>query len=75
MKTIEVTVTITPDGKLTAPAPPDILPGEHRAVVVIEEKLVAKKERQPLKFSAYPVGLVSETMTFRREDIYGDDGR
>lgn len=29
--------------------------------------------REPLRFSAYPVGLVAEDFTFRREDLY-DDG-
>lgn len=27
---------------------------------------------EPLRFSAYPVGLISDDFTFRREDLYGD---
>lgn len=78
MKTIETTVTVTADGKLTVQLPPDVPPGEHQIVLVIDEKLlpeksVTKENRPLLKFSAYPVGLVSESFTFRREDLYGDD--
>jgi len=78
MRTIETTATVTPGGTLTMQIPPDIQPGEHRVVVVIEERPVApetKEERLPLKFAAYPVGLAAEDFTFRREDLYGDDGR
>jgi hypothetical protein len=38
---------------------------------LIEEE-AADKERPPLRFSAYPVGLLSDAFTFRREDLYGD---
>ncbi len=46
--------------------------GEHQ-VVVIDEKTITKEKRSPLKFSAYPVGLVSESLTFPREDLYAND--
>ena len=48
-------------------------PGEHRVVVVVDAEY-EQGERPPLKFSAYPVAPTSQT-TFRREDIYDDDGR
>jgi len=75
MKTIETTVLVTPEGTVTLQLPEDIPPGEHRIVVVIDEQPISKKKQPPLKFSAYPVGLVADDMTFRREDIYGDWGR
>ncbi|MSS69911.1 MAG: hypothetical protein EXS64_00325 [Candidatus Latescibacteria bacterium] len=74
MRTVETTATVMADGTLTAQVPPDIPPGEHQVVLVIDEKSLTKKERLSLKFSAYPVGLISEDSTFRREDLY-DDGR
>lgn len=78
MKAIETIATVTADGKITVQLPPDIPAGEHQVVVVIDEKLLVEKsqkkeKRQPLKFSAYPIGLVSESVTFRREDLYADD--
>ncbi|MBD6614384.1 hypothetical protein FNW02_00465 [Komarekiella sp. 'clone 1'] len=78
MKSIETIATVTKDGKITAQLPLDIPEGEHQVVIVIDEKpLLEKAERKdqklPLKFSAYPVGLVSESLTFRREDLYAND--
>ena len=78
MKSIETIATVTKDGKITVQLPLDIPAGEHHVVIVIEEKsLIEKAESQekkaPLKFSAYPVGLVSENLTFRREDLYAND--
>jgi hypothetical protein len=75
MRTIEATATVTPDRTLTVMVPPDIPPGKHRVVLVIDDQPAAQEKRPPLKFSAYPVGLVSDSMTFRREDLYDDDGR
>jgi hypothetical protein len=75
MKTIETTAMVTQEGTMTVQVPLGISPGEHQIVVVIDEHPIVKKERPSLKFSAYPVGLVSEQMTFRREDIYGEWGR
>ncbi|MDF5714923.1 MAG: hypothetical protein PUP93_13820 [Rhizonema sp. NSF051] len=75
MKTIETIATVTADGKITVQLPVDISSGEYRVVVLIDEKpLLEIEEKQlPLKFSAYPVGLVSENITFRREDLYAND--
>ncbi|WP_414570321.1 hypothetical protein [Nostoc sp. CCY 9925] len=78
MKAIETIATVTKDGKITAQLPLDIPEGEHQVVIVIDEKPLAKQEQNkqkkaPLKFSAYPVGLVSESLTFRREDLYAND--
>ncbi|MEH1908041.1 MAG: hypothetical protein V7L05_20830 [Nostoc sp.] len=78
MKSIETIGTVTKDGKITAQLPLDIPEGEHQVVIVIDEKLLIeetenKEKKVPLKFSAYPVGLVSESLTFRREDLYAND--
>ena len=80
MKAIETTGMVTADGKITIQLPPDIPPGEHQIVLVIDKESVTKEKRLvdqrkhlPLKFSAYPVGLVKESLTFRREDLYGED--
>jgi hypothetical protein len=78
MKSIETIATVTKDGKITAQLPLDIPEGEHQVVIVIDEqplgeKAEIKQKHPPLKFSAYPVGLVSESLTFRREDLYADD--
>jgi hypothetical protein len=75
LKTIETIAVVTPDHRLTVQLPEDVTPGEHHVVVVIDLEQAARQKREPLQFSAYPVGLVSDAFTFRREDLYGDDGR
>jgi hypothetical protein len=37
MRTVEPTATVTPDGSLTVQVPPDVTPGTHRIVLVIDE--------------------------------------
>jgi len=78
MKAIETIATVTKDGQITLQLPQDIPEGKHKVIIVIDEqplseKSESKEKRLPLKFSAYPVGLISENMTLRREDIYADN--
>jgi len=78
MKAIETNITVSTDGRasLEFALPADIPPGIHRAFVVIEEQLTEQKSaRDQLGFSTHPVGPVPADCTYRREDIYGDDGR
>jgi len=77
MRTVETVAIVTPDGTLTAKMPSDIAPGEHHVVVVLEQELKGAGARTPsplelkmLDWSSWPEG-----STFRREDMYGDDGR
>ncbi|MDQ3651487.1 MAG: hypothetical protein M3458_14680 [Acidobacteriota bacterium] len=73
MRVIETDAIVSTDGTLSVKVSSDIRPGSHRVVVVIGEQNAAEKRPEPLKFSAYPAGLISDTLCFRREDIYGVD--
>jgi hypothetical protein len=78
MKAIETDITVSTDGRasLDFALPAGVPPGIHRAFVVIEEQLTERmSSRGHLKFSTHPVGPVPVDSTYRREDIYGDDGR
>ena len=81
MKTIETDLIVNPDRQATIyfRVPDDVEPGKHRALVVVDEKVLTDSSKQfskkPLRFSAYPFGLVNSSMTFSREEIYGDAGR
>jgi hypothetical protein len=64
---------------LTVQVPaPSIAPGEHRAVLVIDEHIAAASAHVPKpplalkvwKWEAWPTDA-----TFRREDLYENDGR
>lgn len=73
MRTIEATATVTEDGKLTVQVS-GITPGEHQVVVVIDERPV-RRPYTPLKLNVGRLGGWPADCTFRREDLYGDDGR
>ena len=81
MRTIETTATIEADGTLTVKLPPDIEPGQHRVVLVIDEATTEPKKRataEPfpvLDLHAFPWNNWPADATFRREDLYDDDGR
>ncbi|HWG46137.1 MAG TPA: hypothetical protein VN688_25475 [Gemmataceae bacterium] len=76
MRAVTATATIRADHMLMVQLPADISPGVHQVVVVLQETA----PENPQEFSwpnwqAHNVGPVDPSMTFRREDIYDDDGR
>jgi hypothetical protein len=78
MKTIETTATVAADGTLTARVPSDIPLGEYQVVLVIDETAdepLARTPKPPLKLKVFALESWPADSTFRREDIYGDDGR
>jgi hypothetical protein len=75
MRTIETRAQVGDDRKLVVQLPPDVAPGEHRVVVVIEEIPATPRTCEPLRFPGYDVDLIDPNFKFRREDLYGDDGR
>ncbi len=75
MKTIETVITVLPDGSIQIPPQPGLSAGAHRAVLVVEEPMEQPIVAQPLQLrmldlSGWPVG-----STYRREELYDDDGR
>ncbi len=80
MRTIETTARVTPDGLLTVKvqAPSSLGPGNHRAVVVVDDagfQSATRASRSLLDLKVFRVPGWSQGSTFRREDIYGDSGR
>jgi hypothetical protein len=79
MKTIETAISVNPDGSavIELQLPGTVSAGVHRAVVIVEDQHAAVEQPigtlpdlLPLTFEAWPTDC-----TFRREDLYGDDGR
>jgi hypothetical protein len=79
MTTIETAISVNADGSavLELQVPGSVSAGVHRAVVIVEEQTAAVGQHAdapldllPLTFEAWP-----NDCTFRREDMYGDDGR
>lgn len=75
MKTVETTATVGSDGTLTARVPPEVPPGRHRVVVLIEEEPAEEEKRPALEIPVYDLGPWPEGLSLRREDMYGDWGR
>lgn len=72
MKTIQTIGKVTKDGVLTVNMPPDIQPGDHSVVVVIDEK--SRKsggKRKRLHLPVDQLGKWPENLSLRREDLYG----
>jgi hypothetical protein len=75
MRTITATGVVSPDHTLTVSVPADIPPGPQTVVVVLEESPPVSQSPWALQLTPHPVGLVDPHRSFRREDVYGDDGR
>ncbi len=75
MQTIETTATVGQDGILTARVPPEVPPGRHRVVLVIEEATAQEEQTLPFDFPVDDWRPWPEGLSLRREDMYGDWGR
>ena len=87
MRTIETTAWVAEDGTLTIQVPPDIPPGNHAVVVVIEEQAAPVAENEPdpeasarleefiKNWPVHDLGPWPENLSLRREDMYDDWGR
>jgi hypothetical protein len=75
MLTITTTATVNPDHTLTVQLPPDIAPGPHAVVLVVQEQVSPGPRASFDDWPRHDVGPWPENFTIRREDVYGDDGR
>jgi hypothetical protein len=76
MRALTATAIVRPDHVLTVQMPTDVAPGAHQVVVVLQEGAPAEQKGELLEnWPAHDAQLVNPHMSFRREDIYGDDGR
>lgn len=77
MHTIETIVTVTPEGEILIPVIAGLSPGEHKAVLVIEELPTPADHapKPPLTLHTFALPNWPPDATHRRQDLYGDDGR
>ncbi len=79
MKTIETDLVVTSDGRANVlRMPPGIRDGKYNAVLVINDEPLSDTtiiKGRALRLSRYPIGVKEQAQTFRREDLYGGDGR
>jgi hypothetical protein len=75
MRAFTTSALVRPDHTLTADIPPDVPPGARTVIIVLDDVEQPIVRLDPLNFAPHPVGPADPTYTYRREDIYGDDGR
>jgi hypothetical protein len=78
MHTIETMLTVTDKGEILVPAIADLPPGEHKAVLVIEEEPAQPTDSVAKLLSelrTFPIEGWSANTTYSRQEIYDDDGR
>jgi hypothetical protein len=76
MRALTLTAVVRADHTLTVQVPEDIPPGTHEIVVVFSGGPTAGQVVPfTVNWPVHDVGPWPEGLTFRREDIYGDDGR
>ena len=74
MRTIETTGVVAADHTITLKLP-DFPEGECQVVVVASEVKPTQKEFSWANWPAHDLVILNPNATFRREDMYGDDGR
>jgi len=76
MKTIETTAIVGNDRKLTVQLPPDVAPGPHQIVIVVEGPLGERPQTWIMDdWPVHDAALVDPNFTMRREELYGDNSR
>ncbi len=75
MRTINVDLVVTEQGKGFVELPPDIEPGEHKAVLTLESNGRLEAQQAELEFLVLDLGPWPEGLSLRREDMYDDWGR
>lgn len=73
MNEIRTRIQVGPDQQISGVAPADVPPGIHEVTITVEEAKPAKRFR----VADLPVHDLpwDDSISLRRDDMYGDDGR
>lgn len=72
---IQTIGTISKDGVLTVKLPVSkVSPGEQSIIIILDDKKISSLSKKKFHLSTYPAGINLDT-TFRREELYNDNGR
>ena len=74
MSTIRLHIHVAPDHTISGIAPAELPAGEHEVVV---SAAPGPRRRKPFRFEGFPMvdAPWDDSVSLRREDLYGDDGR
>lgn len=73
MNALRTAIHVGPDHRITGIAPPEVPPGEHLVTI----PLPPRRRMKSFRLADFPIdhGPWDNTVSLRREDLYGDDGR
>jgi hypothetical protein len=74
MNEIRTRIQVAPDHTITGIAPPDVPPGEHLAIITISTPPIPEKLSRVADLPVHDTPW-DGSISLRREDMYGDDGR
>ena len=74
MTEIRTRILVGPDHRISGLAPADLPPGEHEALITVGP---AEHPKKPFRIEDLPRHDLpwDGSISLRREDVYGDDGR
>ena len=75
MTTIQKTIKVTRDRNITLHLPKKVKLGSHKVTVLIEDTIKSKASSKPPKFKVFEWKNWPSHSTFRREDLYTEEGR
>jgi hypothetical protein len=77
MAQIHARIVVDPDHRITGIAPPDVPPGEHEVTITLVPSPARQKPAKRFNIKDLPSHDIpwDGSISLRREDMYGDDGR
>jgi hypothetical protein len=74
MSTMRMRIHVAADHTISGIAPAELPPGEHEVTVAAQPQ---SGSRKPFRYEGFPVidAPWDDSVSLRREDMYGDDGR
>ncbi len=74
MTDIRARIRVDPDHRISGTAPADVPPGEHEVTIIVARPQRAEKRPRIAGLPTHDEPW-DGSISLRREDIYGDDGR
>jgi hypothetical protein len=77
MTLIRTGIRIGRDRRITGVAPPEVPPGEHEAMITLAPSYMRQSPTKKFNIEDLPKHDMpwDDSISLRREDMYGDDGR
>jgi hypothetical protein len=77
MTQIRTRIRVGPDRRISGVAPPDVPPGEHEATITLLPLPARQLPTRRFNVEDLPKHDLAwdDSISLRREDMYGDDGR